>query len=249
MPNIAFLVIATIGSLALQAQGTAFNVASVKMSDPNREISVTQWDPGRFVARATSLKQLVQLAYQITGLQISGGPNWLGSKRFDIEANSEGVHTKDELLQMLQSLLASRFKLALHRETRELSIYVLTLGDNRGELHDAPVGQPTFIDLRGTPLPDNGLMFEVIGQSVSMSYLADYLTGRFNRVVMDRTGLKGEFDFEAKVPLNEQDLIDKQAAVATGMSSAIPELGLKLGTQKSSVEILVVDNAEAPSEN
>jgi uncharacterized protein (TIGR03435 family) len=148
---------------------------------------------------------------------------------------------------MLRPVLADRFKIALHRETKEQSVYVLTMGTNRSKLQDAQAGQPTFIDLRGTPLPDNGLTLEVVGQSVSMPYLVNYLTGRFARVVIDRTGLKGEFDFKAQVALDERDRSDKQAAVATAMSNAMPLLGLKLDSQKSPVEMLVIDHAEEPS--
>jgi uncharacterized protein (TIGR03435 family) len=241
------LVVAGIASLTLQAQPPAFEVASVKISDPGAQGNQTQWDPGRLVVRGASVKQLLQWAYQVTPLQISGGPSWLESKRFDIEATAEGSHSKDELYRMLQPLLADRFKLALHRQAKEQSVYVLTAGTNRSRLQDAQAGQPTFIDLRGTPLPDNGLTLEVIGQSVSMPYLVNYLTGRFARVVIDRTGLKGEFDFKVQVVLDEQDLTDKQAAVAIGMSNAMPLLGLKLDSQKSRVEILVIDHAEEPS--
>jgi uncharacterized protein (TIGR03435 family) len=121
---------------------------------------------------------------------------------------------------------------------------VLTAGTNRSKLQIAQAGQPTFIDLRG-----NGLTLEIIGQSVSMPYLANYLTGRFVRVVLDRTGLKGEFDFKVASALDEHDLSDKQAEVATAMSNAMPLLGLKLSSQKSPVEILVIDHAEEPSSN
>jgi uncharacterized protein (TIGR03435 family) len=246
MRTMGVLVATGIAGLALQAQPPAFDVASVKMSDPGAQGDQMQWDPGRLVVRRTSVKQLLQWAYQVTPLQISGGPRWLESKRFDIEAKAEGSHTKDELFQMLRPLLADRFKLALHREAKEQSVYVLTMGTNRSKLQDAQAGQPTFIDLRGTPLPGNGLTLEVIGQSVSMPYLVNYLTGRFARVVIDRTGLKGEFNFKVQVALDEHDLSDKQAAVATAMSNAAPLLGLKLDSQKSQVEILVIDHAEEP---
>ena len=247
MRTMGVLVVTGIAGLALQAQPPAFDVASVKMSDAGTQGNQTQWDPGRLAVRGASLKQLLQWAYRVTPLQIAGGPGWLESKRFDIEAKADGSHTKDELFQMLQPLLADRFKLALHREAKEQSVYVLTTGKNRSKLQDAQAGQPTFIDLRGIPLPDNGLTLEVIGQSVSMPYLVNYLTGRFARVVLDRTGLKGEFDFKVQVALDEQDLSDKQAAVATAMSNAVPLLGLKLNSHKSPVEILVIDHAEEPS--
>jgi uncharacterized protein (TIGR03435 family) len=247
MRTIGVVVVTGIAGLALQAQPPAFEVASVKMSDPGTQGNQTQWDPGRLVVRGTSVKQLLQWAYQVTPLQISGGPSWLDTKKFDIEAKAEGAHTKDELFQMLRPVLADRFKIALHRETKEQSVYVLTMGTNRSKLQDAQAGQPTFIDLRGTPLPDNGLTLEVVGQSVSMPYLVNYLTGRFARVVIDRTGLKGEFDFKAQVALDERDRSDKQAAVATAMSNAMPLLGLKLDSQKSPVEMLVIDHAEEPS--
>jgi hypothetical protein len=90
MRTIGVVVVTGIAGLALQAQPPAFEVASVKMSDPGTQGNQTQWDPGRLVVRGTSVKQLLQWAYQVTPLQISGGPSWLDTKKFDIEAKLRG---------------------------------------------------------------------------------------------------------------------------------------------------------------
>ena len=83
-----------------------------------------------------------------------------------------------------------------------------------------------------------------------MQYLTSYLTGIFDRLVVDRTGLKNAFDFKVEVGLDENDIItDKRAAVIAALSDALPQLGLKLVPQKESVEILVMDHAEEPSAN
>jgi hypothetical protein len=102
MRTIGILMVAGIAGLGLRSQPPAFEVASVKISDPDSPSNQTQWDPGRLVVRGATLKQLLQSAYQVTPLQISGGPAWLDSKRFDIQVKADGSHTKDELFQMLQ---------------------------------------------------------------------------------------------------------------------------------------------------
>ena len=133
-----------------QSNAQAFDVASIKPAPPDVKNSQTTWDPGRLLASGVSLKQLMEWAYQVTDVQVTGGPDWIASKQFDFEAKAEGSHTKDELLKMLQPLLAERFKLALHREMKEQQVYVLAVGKNKLKLQEAH-GGPANIKMQAGP--------------------------------------------------------------------------------------------------
>jgi len=230
-------------------QDASFDVVSIKPSPPGANMSRTSWDPGRLLASGVNLKQLIEWAYQVTDAQVAGGPGWMDSKFFELEAKAEGPYVREQLLRMLQPVLADRFKLALHRETKEMPVYVLTSGSNRSELHDAK-GGPANIQIQAVPaVPGDSLLLRVTGQSVSMQYLTSYLTGPLGRLVLDRTGLKNSYDFKVEIPIDERDINDKRSAVSTTLWNAMPKLGLKLDSQKEPVEILVIDHAEEPSTN
>jgi uncharacterized protein (TIGR03435 family) len=239
-----------VGTDAAWAQVPTFEAVSVKPSAPDSKGSQTTYDPGMLIAHGVSLKQLVEWAYQVTPVQVSGGPGWVDSKSFDLTAKADGEHSKDELLLMLRPVLSDRFKLALHPETKEMPVYVLTAGPNRSKLQEAK-GGPANIAMRwAPPVSDKEATLEIVGQSVSMQFLTDYLSGIFDRVFVDRTGLKGSFDFKTEVDL-EQDEIrnNKRAAVIAALSDALPRLGFKLESRKEPLEILLIDHAEEPSAN
>jgi uncharacterized protein (TIGR03435 family) len=174
----------------------------------------------------------------------------MDSQHFDMEAKTEGAHTREQLLLMLQPALADRFKLALHRETKQLPVYVLVAGANRAELHETK-GGPSNIQIQGVPGgPGKSVTLQVIGQSVSMQYLTGYLTNILGRLVTDRTNLDRSFDFKVEVTLEENDVIaDKRSAVGTALMDAMAKLGLKLDSQKETVDVLILDHAEQPSPN
>jgi uncharacterized protein (TIGR03435 family) len=231
-------------------QDASFDVVSIKPSPPDSNMSRTSWDPGRLLASGVNLKQLIEWAYKVTDAQVAGGPGWMDSKFFDLEAKAEGRYDREQLLRMLQPALADRFKLSLHRETREMPVYVLTSGSSLPELHEAK-GGPSNIQIQAVPpVAGERLVLRVIGQSVSMQYLTSYLTGPLGRLVLDRTGLKNAYDFKAEIPIDEADIInEKRAAVNTTLWNAMSKLGLKLDSRKEPVEVLVIDHVEEPSTN
>ena len=226
----------------------SFDVSTIKPSPPDVNNSQTTWDPGRMVGRGVNLKQLIKWAYEVTDSQITGGADWTGSKQFDFEAKAEGTHSKDELLRMLQSLLAERFKLALHREMKEQQVYVLALGKNKLKLQDAQ-GGPANIRIQSSPGAGDSISLKIIGQSVSMQYLRDYLTPIVGRAVVDRTNLSGGFDFQAEASFSPSAASDKRTLVTDAFLDGLPQLGLSLNSQKMPIEILVIDHAEEPSAN
>jgi uncharacterized protein (TIGR03435 family) len=231
-------------------QTSAFEVVSVKPSPPTANMSRTTWEPDRLIASGVNLKQLFEWAYQVTDAEVSGGPAWMDSKYFDMEAKADGTHTRDELLRMLQPVLAERFQLRFHRETKQVSVYVLAAGPNRGELREAK-GGPSNIQIQGAPAVGGKVTsIQIIGQSVSMRYLTSYLTSSLGRLVIDRTSLNGSFDFKVEVELDENDIVtDKRSALSTALWNAMPKLGFKLDSKREAIDVLVIDHADEPSPN
>jgi uncharacterized protein (TIGR03435 family) len=150
---------------------------------------------------------------------------------------------------MLQPVLEERFKLSLHRESKQMSVYVLRVNSASSQLHDAR-GGPANIQFQGGLVPGGkGANVRIVGQSVSMPYLTSYLTNSFSRLVLDRTDLKNAFDFNIEIALDESDANDKRAAVTTSLWNALSELGLKLDSERLLVDVLVIDHVEEPSPN
>src|SRR5690242_11712847 len=124
------------------AERPAFAVASITPckpgtpEPPGEHMGLVQFTSpgGRFTARATSVKYLLEWAYGIQAPQHAGGPSWLGTERYDITAKAEGNPSDDEMKRMVQTLLADRFQVKLHHETKELSVYVISLGKSTPKL-------------------------------------------------------------------------------------------------------------------
>ena len=246
--------VAAAGLAAMATGETAsFDVVSVKPSPPDAKVSQTTYDPGAIIAHGVNLKQLIEWAYGMTDVQLSGGPGWIDSKFFDVEARAGGNHTKAELLLGLQPVLAERFKLGLHQDMKEMSVFSLTAPGNHAALHEAK-GGPANIQLRAAPQAARDTppsTIQVVGQSVSMQFLANNLTQILGQLVVDRTGLPGSYDFAAEGSLDAEAIASggKRSAVTNVLLEAMPQLGLKLDSKKESVEILVIDHAEQPSVN
>jgi uncharacterized protein (TIGR03435 family) len=236
-------------ALSAGAQQPAFEVASVKPHKPdvaaeNRGRESIDTVPGVLTIRNASLSSCIKWAYLVKDYQISG-PAWLNEERYDITAKAAGPARLDELRRMLRMLLAERFSLQLHRETKERPVYRLVTAKSGPKLHKAEPGGNT--SMRG----ENG---SFVFRGTSMEQLAEDLSGltQVDRPVLDRTGISGGFDFDLKV--GEDNLEMKRALIAgdgPSIFTLIPEqLGLKLEARKDVVEVLVIDQAEkAPSEN
>ncbi len=242
----------------------AFEVVSIKPNTSGSPSSSTRTPGGgRFVGTNVSARRLVLIAYNLRGLQLSGGPGWLDSDRFDIDARAAEPPTRDSQLQMLRALLADRFKLVVHKETKEQPIYALVLARSDGKLGpklkpstldcSAPAPQPgqsscgtsTNINNEGGIMNGGARSAEEIATTLA-SFVAD-------RMVVDRTGLNGRFDFELRwTPDNFQLPSPAGAAVtdAPSIFAALQEqLGLKLESQRGPVEFLVIDSIERPTPN
>ena len=207
-------------------------------------------------------KALIATAYNVEGDQISGGPDWAGSAGYDIQAKVTSFDppdshqlTKVQRSQMLQSLLADRFKLAIHYETKEAPVYELTIGKGGPKLHEAKPGD-TYPN--GPKGPDGishagMIMFNGPGQftaqAVPTSNIADFLAATLHQPVIDKTGLTGKYDFTLQFT---PDNIPASAPDPGGPSifTAVQEqLGLKLDSTRGPVKSIVIDHIERPSEN
>jgi uncharacterized protein (TIGR03435 family) len=240
-----------------------FEVVSVKPNRIGGPIQFSALSGGRLSATNVSVTQLIKAAYQVQDFQISGAPNWLDSDKYNIEAKSAGVANAEQTRLMLQSLLADRFKLTLHRETKEVPALALTLAKGSANKTTRLV-QADNSGCQPEPSPSNpcdhikGFPGGISGEKVSMPQLSLALGSMLRRTVVDQTGLDGVFDFKLDLalagsaptaggnPSAPNDEMDGPSALVAGLQD---QLGLKLERTKSQAAILVVDHVEKPSEN
>jgi uncharacterized protein (TIGR03435 family) len=225
-----------------QSAGTArpeFEVASIKPHPPSEGppgISMII-EHGRLTFTAVTVRACIRKAYGLKIYPPSRGPDALSTDRYDIVAKAPGDATEEQTVLMLRALLEERFKLAVHRETRELPIYALVVGKNGPKFREAPAdGTETQIDSGGG--------HQIRAHHASMKLLASALSEHIDPVV-DATGLTGLFDFNLDFTLDE-------SLSATGISlfeAVQQQLGLKLEARKGPVEVVVIDHVEKPSAN
>src|SRR5215831_16684760 len=232
----------------------AFEVASIKPADafaprPGRLGSINVVvTPDRVGARNATVKDLIRDAYSLNDYQVVGGPTWMSSARFDLEAKAAGNTNREQLLLMLQTLLRQRFKLVAHRDSKELAIYALVLDKSGPRFHPLEAAEQACYPTCTEPAPLNRL------RQRDVPALARYLTRLgTDRPVIDKTGLIGTF----KIELDMQKIMG--AAIEGGgppttenifratVDATQDELGLKLIPTKSPVDVLVIDHVEKPT--
>jgi uncharacterized protein (TIGR03435 family) len=249
-----------------------FDVAYVKANTSNEPTSIGP-APGRLVATNVPLRLLVQFAYRrpngrpFLNNQISGGPRWLDTERFDVQGKVEGGTVPfEQLITMLQAVLEDRFHLKTHRETREAPVYALVhlknstamkLSDDQTPVVNSGMRRlpgPNEPQPRGTLMPSRSSDGNVVlnGSAVPMSSLVNALEGYVDRPVIDAANLQGLFDLRLEFgrPLSTNSDAASPGAPdgAPVLFTAIQEqLGLKLESRKGPVEVLVIDQAERPT--
>lgn len=255
------------------SQAFAFEVASVKPHDPaDARRPVFQFFPGgRFVAIGIPLRFLIATAYQLPpqSMRLSGGPVWINSQAYDIEASPEagafpsGLPERERTARaaaMLRALLADRFKLTVHRESKEMSAYTLVVARSGHKLHPANVKDSDCNPTIGAGCQglSGGQGRGIHGRRVTMADLAGFIENWSDRPVVDRTGLKGSFDMDtegwtpllrndgkdAENPNREEDLSDPSRP---SLFTVLGQLGLKLESRKTPVDIFVIDRVERPN--
>jgi bla regulator protein BlaR1 len=248
------LAIGIVNAPRLRAQSqaeaaAAFDVASIKPSKPGtRGFSINPLPGGRFTTSNTTLKMLISTAYRIYDFQVSGGPNWLDSYRVDIQAKADAGAKPEQLRAMLQKLLADRFGLGVHRETRELPTYALVVAKSGPKIQQSK-------DAEGTPEFRVFMRSRITAKRASLSLLTEALAMLLSRPVSDKTGLQGGFEYKLEwTPDQSQtrgndDPLPPDPDRPSIFVALQEQLGLKLESQKGPVEIIVIDRAEKPSEN
>ena len=238
-------------TLGLAAQPTAasppqFDVVSIRPNHSNSSGGGMRPIAGGFAGSSLSVGILIQAAYDVKPWQIFGGPEWVKTDGYDIEAKSEGNPDFKQKLEMLRPLLADRFQLKFHRETRQMPVYSLVVAKGGPRL------QPTADGVSGYFTAGRGL---IQGRAVEIPTLANLLGGSLGQSVVDKTGLTGHFDIklewtptegERNYTFDDRPLDGGGSSIFTALQE---QLGLKLEAGKGPVEVFVIDHVERPSEN
>jgi len=231
--------------LSVVAQGQsppAFEVASIRRNlsgELNTRLNISG---GRFTASNASLKTLIRNAYNILSFQLAGGPRWLDTDMYDVVATTDSGEkiSPDQLKLLLQNLLAERFLLRSHWETRETLVYALVVIKGRPKLKESSgTREPGINTQKGAGKAQmNG-----VGEPISI--LASNLGNQLGRIVLDKTGLQGVYDW-----MIEWDPEPTADSTRPSLFTALQEqLGLRLEAERGPMETLVIDSVERPAEN
>src|SRR5215831_13817216 len=268
--GIGILSVLQLRAQSVPADSQAFDVASIKLNKSGDKRQTWQfYDGGRYSATNTPLRWLIRVAYDIPfdSAHLSGGPDWLDSDRYDVEAKAAAgavpadLSTKvrdDRIRLMLQVLLADRFKLVLRRESNERSVYGPVVTKNASKLHNSKTEEKDCPTITSTSVichrfsggPGRGLK----GEAVSMVDLAQVLSAFVDRPVLDKSGIKGLFDLKLDPWMPIAPIADgtdgnpAHPPLPTIFTAIEEQLGLKLIQQKDTVDSFVVSYAEKPSE-
>jgi uncharacterized protein (TIGR03435 family) len=238
------LALVLLSAAAAQPAGPAFEVASVRPSQSGNEKTVES-GPGSLTMRSISVGRCIAWAYGVEEYQVSG-PGWINDTRFEVLGKSSASATEPELKRMLQTLLADRFKLTLHRQTKEMQALVLTVGKNGHKL------EPT--ETEGSPSFQTGKM-NLTGKGATLGQMTQFISHEIHIPVIDQTGLSGRFNYFLDIAAYVTEEMRKGPGPPPEASSIVAQaiqaqLGLRLDSKKVPVEVLVIDHIEkTPSEN
>ena len=234
----------------------AFEVATIKLSNPDQPGKLFTVRGRNVMTINTTLNDLIVFAYDLHQKQVAGAPDWAESQKFDVtgQPESPGVPSITQLRGMIRLLLTERFKLAFHRDKREMPVYAIVVGPNGHKL--------TKNDNNPNGLPN--LLFRGLGNlPVSNATIAEFAgvmqSAVMDRPVVDKTGLTGRWDFAIRWTPDESQFgglgvrvppPTNDADAPPGIFTAFTEqLGLKLDPSRAPVEVLVIDKVEKPSDN
>jgi len=282
----------TAGWASAQISRPGFEVASIKLNArcDTGGPSGGRSTPGRMALECADLRDLILTAYGIYGdganpapgsfrMQVVGGPAWMDSTRYDIVAKPAGNPPRSEMYgPMMQSLLEDRFRLKVHRETRQGPVYLLTLAKDGPKLHATKEGACVIADMDHPPEAGNALT-RVCGKTkissagtvvtvdisgATIGNLCSQFSLVMDREVVDQTGIGGRFDIHLEVTPGDMQpkfvagrtieqqgqITDDQMDAAPSISTALQQqLGLKLETGRGPVQVLVVDHIERLTDN
>lgn len=258
----------------LEGQPSGFEAAAVKANASAELRSGIQLLPGgRLRAVNVPVRQLLGFAYNVLPFEIEGGPGWLSTTRFDVEATAGRETSQDEMRRMLKELLAERFALRVHQERKEMPLYALMLARSDGRLGQGlrrAAADCAVLAAPGTPVtattpcgfmgPTPGVPIREAGvamRGVTMAGLARALTGMVRRPVVDRTGLDGWWDADLgptaelpppPPPPGIPDAVVDRADLPSIFSMLPERLGLKLEAMREPSNVLIIDGAMLPGD-
>jgi len=255
--------IAALWCAAAFGQGGAtplsFEVADVRVSKGGSPEPSADFLPGgRVDLHRITMKEMIAAAYSVEDDMVAGGPGWLGTDQFDVVAKADPKSSLDTLRQMLQTLLAERFKLAVHQETKVVPVYALEVGKGGPKLQESAAGDSAAKGCkRENPNEPNRLGIRIACSKMTMADLADELPNRAGAYIdlpmVDLTGLKGAYDFKLvwtpkaalegrKAP--DGTVITEPAGGLSVFGALQAQLGLKLEHRKHPMPLIVVDRVE-----
>jgi uncharacterized protein (TIGR03435 family) len=224
----------------------SFEVASIKPNKSGARAIGNKFEPQRMSWTNVPLKNLIQAAYHLQSYQLLGAPVWASADTWDLDARTESPATMQQKMEMLQTLLADRFQLKFHRETRDLPQYKLVLAKSGPKL------QPAKESDQDATRVGRGL---IQNPHMTIERLAGFLQGELGRPVLDETALTGSYSVKLEwIPdegqPNSQGAIPSADSTGPTIFSAVQEqLGLKLEALKGPIEVLIIDRVEKPSAN
>ena len=229
---------------AVANPSVVFEAASLKVNNSGISFSGIGTSNGSLM-RITNytLKGMIQYAYGVRDFQVSGGPSWVASDRYDVVAKPETAQKPEVFQQMLQNFLADRFQLRVHKEAIDAPIYVLSVAKNGPILTPAAVRESGGMNISGSKMTATG---------VGMEQLVTTLSTMVRRQVVDRTGLEGRYDFQLNyspdlgLSTSHDSLTDSGPSIFTALQE---QLGLRLDSSKGPVESVVINHAEKPTED
>lgn len=234
-----------------------FEVASIHVSDPGLTSANFHTDPGVFSIHNITLRNCIEWAYGIKPLQLIG-PGWINDARFDILARAEDHNADDDRLRlMVQTLLADRFGMKVHHEQKEQQIYSLTVAKNGPKFHATGTKDGSKFLESTTEGPSNFSEDKTgaLGDRVSIDELGDKISHLLDRMVIDRTGLKGRYDLRIDLLPYMNAASDGKDGPRSDIMSVLfagfnEQLGLKLEPGKEVVDLVVIDSVnKTPTEN
>jgi uncharacterized protein (TIGR03435 family) len=254
----SFGLLATAGVLAQSIsiiQPSVIEVATVKASKPDATGINNHFGRELFSYTNVDLQTLIETIYRLKDYQVLNAPGWLRSERWDIQAKTTGPTTMRQKLDALKLLIAERFHLKFHHDTRDLPVYSLVVAKNG----------PKILKSDNTDNVPGGISNssgKIVGHKCEISMLADFLAADLNMPIQDKTQLSGRYDFrvewapDAPRQMPKTDVVDgpdallPADALRPSIFTAVQEqLGLKLEVRKDKVQVIVIDSVEKPSEN
>ncbi len=224
----------------------SFAVATIKLHDPNSDRSGFNAIGDRYTIRNQTIVSLMMFAYSIHKHQVVDAPAWAGADRFDIEGKTDtpGEPNLHQQQEMLQKLLADRFGLKFHRDTRDLPVYAIQIAKGGPRLK--PPANPD-----AEPDQDASSHGTEVTVTITNGTMADFILGMqffFDRPLLDQTGIAGRHDFTLRYTFDVVHVTDPNAPPS--LFTAIKEqLGLRLDAVKAPIGVFAIDHVEPPSAN